>query len=99
MRWIGDAWDAPNLLEQSVRILMVAVQVVAHDLNVDRRGETEIENLTHDVGGKKCKGYARELFRQSDPEIMDVLAGDVAAFIARDTIISASEVPTGAESL
>jgi hypothetical protein len=49
--WIRDARDAPNLLEQYVRIPVIALQVVTHDLNVDGRRETEIENLTHDVGG------------------------------------------------
>ena len=34
---------------------MIGIHIRADDLNVERRGQTEVEDLIHDVGGQKIK--------------------------------------------
>ena len=57
--------------------LVVGRDVVALDLHVDRRGQAEIQDLGHDVGGQEIERRAGELARQLAAQLADVIGGRV----------------------
>ena len=61
---VGDSRDAGDLGQQLVGIGAVGLDLRADDLHVDRRGQAEVENLGHNVGGQEGEGRARKLARQ-----------------------------------
>ena len=48
---VGCAGDARNALADFLRHGVIGVALVARDLDVNRRGQAEVKNLRHDVGG------------------------------------------------
>ena len=52
---VGDAGDAGDLSQQFVGVNVVGGELGADDLNVDRRGKAEIENLRDDVGRQESE--------------------------------------------
>src|SRR5205814_653059 len=69
---IHRARNVANLLQQVVGKLPVALQVIADNLHINGRGQTEVQNLAHDVGWKKCKRDTRKFIRQLDAQIVHV---------------------------
>ena len=61
---IGNPGNMANLRQQLVGEGAVRVEVVAGDLDVDRRGRAEIENLADDVRRKEGEGRARKRLRK-----------------------------------
>src|SRR5260370_8856264 len=77
VKWLLDAQvrrprHLPHLLQQGIRIGSVALQIGADDLNINRRGQTEIQNLADHIGRQESKGHAWKLFSQADPKIVDI---------------------------
>ncbi|HEY2146099.1 MAG TPA: hypothetical protein VGH12_08530, partial [Steroidobacteraceae bacterium] len=48
-------------LQERLRERAIRGRIVADDLDIDRRGQTEIYDLTDDVRGQECEGHAGEL--------------------------------------
>ena len=61
---IGDARDMADLRQQLVGVGEVRAEIVAADLQIDRRRRAEIQDLADDIGGQKREGHARETARQ-----------------------------------
>ena len=67
---IGDAWDMPDFGQQFVGEGAAGGEIVAGDLDVDRRGRAEIEDLADDVGrrnenvvpGNALGSFSRNVF-------------------------------------
>src|SRR5260370_25957869 len=77
VKWLLDAQvrrprHLPYFLQQSVGIGSVALEVVADDLNINRRGQTEIQNLSDHIGRQESKGHAWKILSKADPKIMDI---------------------------
>src|SRR5439155_22390012 len=71
--------DQPPYLTQLVQHLVgdstIALDVRALDLDVDRRGQAEVDDLRDDVGGQEVEGHAGELRRELLPQGPDIVAG------------------------
>ncbi len=46
---VGGAGNIADLVQHALGQGAVAVEIRADDLNIDRRGEAEVQNLRHDV--------------------------------------------------
>ena len=57
----GAGNDIFNLLIKLVRKGAVRNKVTAHDLNIERRRQSEIENLGDDIGRQERKSRLREI--------------------------------------
>ena len=53
-----------NCVQQLVCELVVGIEIVSHDLNVDRRGKAEIQNLADDVGRREIEQHAGKFLGQ-----------------------------------
>ncbi len=62
---IDEAAHTTQLCKQTVRHDAIGVELVADDLDIDRRGQAEVEDLTDDVGGQEGKRDAGEIPGQS----------------------------------
>src|SRR5437868_11730161 len=69
----------PRHVTQAIRDLLgnrvVRVQVPADNLNVDRGRQTEVQNLTHDVGRLKEEFRSGKIKRQIFAQLLDILLG------------------------
>jgi hypothetical protein len=74
---IGDAGNIANFIEHALGQGAIAVEVRAHDLNIDGRGEAEVQNLGHDVHWKHIEGDAGVLAGQHRAQALDVSRGGV----------------------
>ena len=70
---IGDAGDLLDPRQQLVGVFPVRLQVVADDLQVDRRGHAEIQDLADHVGRQEGEGGAGKLARQLLAHRLDVV--------------------------
>ena len=61
---VGDARHAGDAGEKSVGIGAVLLQIVAHDLQIDRCRQTEIDDLGDNIRGQQGKHGAGEQVRQ-----------------------------------
>ncbi len=74
---IGRSGDISHLREQCVCIEPVSLQVVSDDLNVDRCGQAKIEDLADHVGRQESKAHTRELLRECQTKLMNVVVRGV----------------------
>src|SRR5438445_8671117 len=74
---IDSAGHVTELLQQSVGELAGRFEVGSHDLDVDRRGQAEVQNLADNVGRKKRKRHTREFVSQPEAQIVNILVGRV----------------------
>ncbi len=58
---VGQPGDLMQLRHDVLGNVVIGLNVVSFDLNVDRRGQAEIENLGHDVGRQKIEGRPGKL--------------------------------------
>src|SRR5277367_6478653 len=72
---VGRTGNVPHFREQVVCVDMISLQVVSDNLNVDRSGQAKIENLADHVSRQKSEGNTRKLFRQFQPELVNVVIG------------------------
>ncbi len=72
---IGDAGDLFDARQQRVGVLPIRRHIVADDLQVDRRGDAEIEDLADHVGRQKGERGAGKLTRQLLAQRLDVVRG------------------------
>src|SRR5258708_29231077 len=70
---IGCSWDISHFRQHDIRVAPVRFQVIAYDLNVDGCGQSKIENLPDHVGGQESERNARELFREGQTKLMNVI--------------------------
>src|SRR5580693_3816545 len=71
---IGHPGHVPDLVEQRVRINLIARQIIAEDLNVNRGRQTEVQNLANHVGRQERKGHPWKLLGQADAEVVNILS-------------------------
>ena len=72
---VDEAGDGAKLVEHVAGDGAVACVVGAVDLDVDGRGQAEVEDLRDDVGGQEVEGGAGELARQAFAQGADVVGG------------------------
>jgi len=72
---IGDPGHLLQLVEQIDRELAVGVDVPSDDLDVDRRGQPEIQDLTDDVGRQKVEHRAWKALGQPLAQWPNVVLG------------------------
>ena len=72
---VGGAGDVADLVQHVLGESAVAVEVGADDLDVDGRGEAEVENLGDDVDGQHVEGDAGILAGQHGAQPFDVVGG------------------------
>src|SRR5262249_2118612 len=73
-----------QLVQDLVGHLPVALDVVPLDLHVDGGGETEVQDLRHDVRGHEVEGDTGKLLGQAPAERAHVIGGGLMAFIQGD---------------
>ena len=61
---VGSSWNARDAASQVPRYFVVRLGVSTHHLQIDRRRQTEIDDLAGDVCRLKEKVHVRELFVQ-----------------------------------
>ena len=76
--------------------LIVLEAVAAHDLDIDRRGQPKIQNLSHNVGRLEEKRHVRELFRQRLAELLDVFPGGAMLVFERHQDLAIPRTHCGA---
>ena len=91
---VHDPWNKLQLVEQLVGEGAVCIQILTHDLHVDRGGQSEIENLADDVGRQEIKSNARKFLVELQPDIVFVLGSWTVIFGQRD-----QNIGVGAELL
>ncbi len=72
---IGDTGDGAHAAQQLHRIGEVLVAVGAGNLEVERRGLTEVQDLADDVGGQEGELRAGEEPRQLLAQRADIIGG------------------------
>ena len=72
---VGDARDVADLRQELVGVGEVRVEIVAADLQIDRRGRAEIQDLADDIRRQKREGHAGETPRQLVAQAIDVVGG------------------------
>ena len=70
---VADAGQRPGFSGDVRRDFMGALQVVAGDLNVQRRGHSQIQNGVHKSAGLEIGGDLRQIFLQPRPHQIHVL--------------------------
>ena len=68
---VDRAWNRGHTLTQAARDLVVGRIVTLH-LHVDRRWQTEIEDLRHNIRGLKEEGEIGELLLQLRPQLLHI---------------------------
>ena len=77
---VGGAVHVTQAIGDLLRNDVVALHVLTGDLDVDRRRQSEVQNLGHDVGRLKEELHAGELSRQLLAQFPDVALGRVMMF-------------------
>ncbi len=77
---IGDAGNVPHLVEQAIRVDVVRGQVIAPDLQVDRRRSAEIQDLADDISGQEREAHARKSSGQLPAQARDVVGSRSMTF-------------------
>jgi len=72
---VGHAGDAAKFLGQPAGNGTVLLLIAADDLDVERRRQTEIDGLTHDVGGQKVESDSGKSAVQPESQAADILLG------------------------
>ena len=72
---IGDSGNMANLGQELHCEGAAGLEIGACDLDVDRRGRAEVEDLAHHIGGKEGEGRARERPRESLAQGLHVNVG------------------------
>ena len=85
---IGHAGDMADLRQELVGVGIVRAEIVAADLQIDRRRRAEIEDLADDIGGQKREGHAGETARQLIAQATDVAGGRRVPLVERDLDVS-----------
>ena len=80
---VGYAGNVANLFQDTVCNGAVTLDIRAVDLNVDRRGQSEVQNLRDDIGGQKVEGDAGKLSRQLPAQIANVVRGGMVMLVER----------------
>src|ERR1700746_2180175 len=71
---VCNARNVLNSFKQRIRICLIASQIIAGYLNIDRSRQPEIKNLGDHVGRQERKRHAGKLFRQTDAKVVNVLS-------------------------
>jgi len=95
---IDGAGDAAQFLQEIIGELAVVRSVEPDDLDIDRRGQTEIQYLAHHVGGRKANGGGRVRNGQPGAKRADVGRGGFVMPRQVDVDVGIAG-PTGAEVL
>src|SRR5208283_845572 len=69
---IDSPGNLPDPLQQLVGECPVGIHAVARNLNVNGSGQTEVQNLTDNVGRQEREGYAGELLRKFQTQIVNI---------------------------
>ena len=78
---IHGAPHVSHLLREHSGHAAVFVQVASDDLNVERRGQSEVDRLRDDVRRQKVEDRAGKLLVQPQPQIADVALGRAMPFV------------------
>ena len=62
-------------LQHVVGVATVSFEIVAGHLNVNGRGQAEVQDLAHDVGGQERKSHSRKLVRQTEAQVVNIFVG------------------------
>src|SRR6185312_522674 len=66
---IGDSWHPAQLSQNLIGNCPVCLQITAIKLNVNWGGQTEIQNLTYDIGRQEIESYAGKASRKLAPQL------------------------------
>ena len=77
---VGGAGNLANTICDFLSDVVVCAHIGAHDLNINRRGQSKIENLRHDVGGLEEELHPRKTSRQFAAQPAHVPRGGVMVF-------------------
>ena len=72
---VGGAGNIPDLIKYALGEGAVAIEVWADDLDIDGRGQTEVQNLRHNVHRQHIKRHAGILADQHGAQALDVGRG------------------------
>ena len=81
---VRQSGDVAERIEKFVRDLAIAFDVIAVDLDIDRRGKTEVQNLRDDVGGQQVEHDAGEQARQFPAQVANIICRAMMLFVQRD---------------
>ena len=81
---IDDAGNLPHLLQHIVGHATVGIDVLAADLDVDRRRQTEIEDLGDHVCRQRIKRDGGKVARQRQPDLLHIAIGRMMVFLELD---------------
>src|SRR5579864_906795 len=81
---VGGAGDAGDPLGELLGDLVVGIEVAPDHLQVDGRGQTEVQNLRSDVGRLEKEDGVREFFLETLAELDFVIASGVVFLFERD---------------
>ena len=77
---VGRAGNLAHLICDPLRDVVIRAHIRAHDLDVDRRGQSEIKNLRHDIGGLEEEFHAWETRREFAPQPADIACRRMMVF-------------------
>ncbi len=72
---VGQARDAAKLGEHGVGKLITFSHIVAFELNIERSGQSEVQDLGGDIGGQKIEGGSGKDSRQFSAKCADIIRG------------------------
>ena len=81
---INHAGDAPKLLRQRGRDLVICRQVTANNLNIERRGQSKVDRLGHDVGRHEIKFRAGKFLVQIKAQLPNIISRRLMIWVERD---------------
>src|SRR5665213_928237 len=74
---VNGAGDRADLFEDLVCPGTISLEIMADHLDVDRSGQSEVQNLRDHGGGQERKCHPGEVFRQTQAELLDVFFGRI----------------------
>ena len=80
---IGSAGDMAQFVGDLLADYVVRLQIRTHYLNINRRGQSEVENLGDDVGWLEEEFHTGEAARQFLPQILNYFGCGTAALLAQ----------------
>ena len=81
---VSDAGNLPHASGELGRVGEVALQVASADLDVDRRGQAEVQDLGGDVAGQEAEFRAGKSLRQSSPQNLPIARDRRGLVVQRD---------------
>src|SRR4029077_15338248 len=59
--------------EQPICIALVSLQVVSHDLDIDRSRQAKVQDLADHIRRQEGEGHTRKLFRECQAKVVNVV--------------------------